>query len=309
MTFHIRPYVDSDLKAVADVLNAAAEGDMYRSTSADALQQSFQEPGYDPRQQALVATTSDGRIVGFRIYRRRCRRHEPITIYDISGGAEPASAAADLHLLEAVSALALADAQAHGETRVWAHVRCFESDHAQQQRLEACGFHPERRLVIMERDLSEPLTPAAAPDGFEWGTATDADEWYTAYEEAFEDHWGQMIMPRALWDYITSQPAYDPTLNLLALEVGTGQIAGFCYAKLLSARKGEIRWLGVRPQWRRRGLAEALTKAGLWALQARGAQICVLGADAESATGPVRVYERSGFRIVRQQRVYRKAIG
>lgn len=308
MSYLIRPYLPSDLAAVADVLNTAANHDEYRLTSVDALAQQFQEPGYDPCKQGLVALDTQGQLVGFRMYRRRYNHGEPVTIYDLLGGAHPQHLAADVELIRVVSTSALGDAHLKGEAQARVHVRCFDDDYALQQSLAAEGFQTERHLVIMRRELSQP--PASAPSlpDFCWSTCSDPKAWYDAYADAFADHWGQMIMPRGLWTYIVQQPHYHPELNILALTTDTQEIAGFCYTKMLSNARGEIRWLGVRPRWRRRGLADALTKAGLWALYAHGARECVLGADADSATSPVRVYERNGFTIVRHQHVYARQL-
>lgn len=89
MSYFIRPYLPSDLAAVADVLNTAANHDEYRLTSVESLAQQFQEPGYDPCKQGLVALDMQGQFVGFRMYRRRYNHGEPVTIYDLLGGAHP----------------------------------------------------------------------------------------------------------------------------------------------------------------------------------------------------------------------------
>lgn len=308
MSYLIRPYQPDDLTAVVAVLNAAAQGDDYRWVTADGLAQQFKEPGYDPCQQAVVAEDLQGRLVGIRLYRRRYNHGEPVTIYDLWGGSHPEHLAAEVALLQTASDRALSDAHAYGETQVRVHVRVFDTDEGVQPVLRHEGFELNRHLVVMWRDLSQP--PALTPElpNIRWATCDDADAWYAAYADAFADHWGQMIMPRALWDYIVQQPDYQPELNLLAVDAATEEIAGFCYAKMPSATRGEIRWLGVRPRWRRRGLADALTKAGLWSLYAHGAHECTLGADADSATGPVRVYERNGFEVVRRQLVYARQL-
>jgi ribosomal protein S18 acetylase RimI-like enzyme len=51
--------------------------------------------------------------------------------------------------------------------------------------------------------------------------------------------------------------------------------------------------LGVRPAWRKRGLATALLRHIFRDFQQRGATRVGLGVDGENTTGAVRLYERS----------------
>ncbi len=92
-------------------------------------------------------------------------------------------------------------------------------------------------------------------------------------------------------------------------------IAGFCHCRidaemnlLLKRRRGAIRYVGVRPRWRRIGLGVALTLAGLLALRDAGMESVVLGVDAENVTGAQHLYANLGFVVTGQQTMYRKSI-
>ena len=69
-----------------------------------------------------------------------------------------------------------------------------------------------------------------------------------------------------------------------------------------------IRYVGVVPAWRRKGLGSALTLAGLRALREAGMTSAVLGVDAENVTGARRLYERFGFEVVDQEVMYRREV-
>jgi ribosomal protein S18 acetylase RimI-like enzyme len=66
-----------------------------------------------------------------------------------------------------------------------------------------------------------------------------------------------------------------------------------------------MRYIGVRPPWRRLGLARALTRAGLHALRARGMDACVSGVDGTNTTGAHALYLDEGFEIRRRELLYR----
>jgi mycothiol synthase len=70
---------------------------------------------------------------------------------------------------------------------------------------------------------------------------------------------------------------------------------------------GWIDVLGVRPEWRRRGLATALLLHTFRDFRRRGATRVGLGVDGENTTGAVRLYEQVGMRVVRRTDIYETA--
>lgn len=66
--------------------------------------------------------------------------------------------------------------------------------------------------------------------------------------------------------------------------------------------------LGVRPLWRRRGLAKALLRHSFRDFRDRGATRVGLGVDGENTTGAVRLYEHVGMRVVRRTDTYEKTL-
>jgi ribosomal protein S18 acetylase RimI-like enzyme len=69
---------------------------------------------------------------------------------------------------------------------------------------------------------------------------------------------------------------------------------------------GWIRILGVLPEYRRRGLGQALLRHSFGEFARRGANAVGLGVDAENPTGAVRVYERAGMRVERTNLLFEK---
>ena len=66
--------------------------------------------------------------------------------------------------------------------------------------------------------------------------------------------------------------------------------------------------IGVRPAWRRRGIAEALLETSFAEFFRRGERRVALGVDAESPTGATRLYEKAGMRVFWEAVVYEKEL-
>ncbi len=132
-----------------------------------------------------------------------------------------------------------------------------------------------------------------------------------AFNGAFAGHWGGFMgMSPARWSHERAEAAFDPMISLVAWD--GDQLAGFCHCRIdaeVNALRGEqvgmIRYVGVVPAWRRKGLGAALTLAGLRTLRDAGMTSVVLGVDAENVTGARRLYEWFGFEVVEEQVMYR----
>jgi ribosomal protein S18 acetylase RimI-like enzyme len=72
--------------------------------------------------------------------------------------------------------------------------------------------------------------------------------------------------------------------------------------------RGWIARVSVRRPWRRRGIASALTAAGLRALRERGMTSAQLGVDSENPTGALGVYERLGFAVAERATTFRRPL-
>ena len=73
-------------------------------------------------------------------------------------------------------------------------------------------------------------------------------------------------------------------------------------------RRGYTEDIAVRRPWRRRGLASALIARSLSALVERGMTQAALSVDAENPSGALRVYERLGYRKIKQWAVFRRRL-
>lgn len=175
------------------------------------------------------------------------------------------------------------------------------------------GFKAVRYFYRMRRDLKQPIPEPSLPQGIRlapWDPALDIQTMETS-NLAFRDHWGALPYNEEAWHIIVTQhPAFRPDLTFLALTTGNGfanPVAGFSMCRVNQKdievegiREGWIEELGVRQDWRRRGIATALLCASMRAMKADGLEYTGLGVDTENTSGAVRIYENLGFKSVQR---------
>ncbi|MGZ8694398.1 MAG: N-acetyltransferase family protein [Gaiellaceae bacterium] len=173
------------------------------------------------------------------------------------------------------------------------------------------GLGPVRHFFRMIAELDEPPQQPVWPDGLELRPvgAGDHEAVFIADEEAFQDHWGYVRVAFDTWAHWMTGGAYDPSLWFVAYD--GDEIAGYAICQPEEGGDPALGWvevLGVRRQWRRRGLALALLLHAFGEFHRRGHTRVGLGVDTENTTGAVGLYEKAGMRPVRQFDAYEKAL-
>lgn len=120
------------------------------------------------------------------------------------------------------------------------------------------------------------------------------------YNEAFRDHWGESEMSEEEWDHFIALGVFRPALSFLAYAEGepAGVIFGFefdAYAEETGVRDLYIPLIGTRRAARKRGIASALLRKVLTEAKAAGFGQVSLKVDADSPTGALGLYQRTGF--------------
>ena len=168
--------------------------------------------------------------------------------------------------------------------------------------LRAAGMSPIRVYSDLRRPLDGHLPQVPAPAGVRvvpWTEERD-DDVRLAHNEAFASHWGSEPQTAKAWR--SGRSHFAPRWSLLALDEVTDEVAGY----LLSGRyeqdwqiagytSGYVDLLGVRPAWRRRGIAPALLAAVMARLSADGMQYAEIGVDTENLSGALGLYTSLGF--------------
>jgi mycothiol synthase len=238
----------------------------------------------------------DGRLVGY------------LDAVERRGGATEL----DIRTVERVVAKALlAEAEAHARSGT-IRVVVQGDDEVLREAVEAEGWKPVRHSYQMRIELADDVPEPQWPDGITVRTMRSGEEErvYEANTEAFADDWYFQPQPFERWcSDAFGRENFDPTLIWLA-EDGA-ELAGFSANSWHFSDDPEFGWigiLGVRPQWRRRGLATALLRHSFRDFRERGAKRVGLGVDAENATGAVRLYERVGMQVARRNDTYEKQL-
>lgn len=183
------------------------------------------------------------------------------------------------------------------------------SNPAARKLLRDAGFHLVRRFWRMHIELDTAPEPAVLPHGVairSFVPGQDEVATHEAVQDAFHDHWRHPYLPFERWARREIERVdFDPSLWFLAME--SGDIIGVAHCRL----DGEMGWideLGVRPAWRRRGIARALLQTVFDAFYRRGVRCIGLGVDAQSETGAPHLYERAGMRMYREWDIYEKTV-
>jgi mycothiol synthase len=174
------------------------------------------------------------------------------------------------------------------------------------------GWRPIRHSFQMRVDLDGELAEPDWPDGLRPRNARPGEEErvYEAHMDAFADHWDFRRQPFEVWrSYSTETHRYDPSLWWL-VEDGD-ELAAISLNSWHSSGDPQFGWihvLGVRPAWRKRGLATALLRHSFRDFRQHGATRVGLGVDGENTNGAVRLYETVGMRQVRRNDTYEKKL-
>jgi len=172
------------------------------------------------------------------------------------------------------------------------------------------GYRPIRHFWRLEIALGKAPPPPEWPAGITvraFVRGQDERATHAAIEEAFADHWEHTPIALDEWvQRLTRREDFDPSLWFLAID--GDQIAGtaLCYPR--GAALGWVRGLGVRREWRGRGLGLALLHQAFGVFYERGRATVGLGVDAQSLTGATRLYERAGMRVTEQYEMHEKIL-
>jgi mycothiol synthase len=202
------------------------------------------------------------------------------------------------------------EASVPGGERVYLQNATLDDDDCTQWFYRAHGYVPVRGFSGMTIDLEEEPEVPRVP-GIRIRTVdhpTEARAVHEAHQEAFATHWEFRPMPWEEWEEKRlGKETFDPTLWWVAVDGDRVVGVSLCVHKR-SPDQGWVDALGVRPEYRRRGIAEALLKTAFAEFFRRGERKVGLGVDAESPTGATRLYDRAGMRTLWRAVVWEKEL-
>jgi mycothiol synthase len=311
-----RPLRPSDDERVVDILLAsrAVDGPHEPVSRAQLRHHWFDFPGLDLERDTVAATDTDGLVVGFAGAIPRERPIRTARVF-IPGSVHPANRRAGIGR----RLLRTAEVRAREQLAVMPPdlPRELVADVQANSRgatalLEAEGFRAVREFATMRRNLDGDLPTPPEPTGITFTTWRDdlGDETRLAHNDAFRDHWGSDPLGPERWEhFVRGSPGFDPASSWLALDGRT--VAGYALCQLAGPQDHGVGWLGtvgVRRDYRRRGIGAAVVARSMDSFRSAGVSSAILEVDSENPTGAVRVYAGLGFEITERSIVYRKDI-
>lgn len=181
------------------------------------------------------------------------------------------------------------------------------AEQARRQLLLREDYQEVFSMLEMEFTAWDQLPHTPVPAGFVVKHAEP--EQYRALWDALQAayHGRSMFMTATEEDYeaFEHDPTHDPSLELVAWD--NDQIAGMVFVRM-DRGHGVIDECNVGHAYRRRGLAKALMVQGLRLLEARGASMVRLHVRKHNETGAQQLYERLGFRVLKEFGRFRKPL-
>ena len=312
--FSSRPATFDDVDEIAVLMNQTDKA-MYGFEDFDAeeFKSELEVPGFDMDADTRVVLSPDGKIVGYLdVFAIAAIPVRPSTFgrvhldymnlgigsYLLEWGIERAK-----HVLEKVPA----------DARVMANTWTASGYEPAAKLLEDHGFSLYRHYLGMRIDMDTRPPAPVWPEGITIRKITIPDElemWFRTFDETFKDHFGHVDQPfetafEQFKHFHLNDPHYDPDLWFIAMD-------GDEPAAILKGTKqstsdpdcGYLNLLGVRRQYRKRGLGLALLHYCFNVFYDRGKKAVELGVDGQSLTGALKLYESAGMHAFRKTAAY-----
>jgi mycothiol synthase len=312
--FIIRPPTLDDLDATVALINACGRADIgVEVFTPSSLRRTWTADEFNLATDAWLIVTSDRQVIAYGEFYDA----QPPESYEVSGWVHPDYRGRGLgaHLLRTVEGRARqAMLKAPPDVRISLSQGTYAANAGARALLEQMGYRNVRRWQRMSIDMDSPPPAPRLPDGITIRTFDRGREdraVHQAYEEAMADEWGHPPLTFDEWQHykIDAEDNFDPTLWFLATD--GAEIAGLAICRWErpgEPDEGHVRDVGVRPAWRRRGIALALLQSVFAEFYRRGKRKVGLGVDATSLTGADRLYTKAGMHVVLESLIYEKEL-
>jgi mycothiol synthase len=188
----------------------------------------------------------------------------------------------------------------------------FDGNEPARRLFESLGFRYVRTFFRMQIELegSPAQTDVAGISFRTFDVDADAEGTHSALAEAFRDHWGHAFPGYSQWRHAMIDgegSRFDAGLWFLACE--GPEIVGAACCRAATPRDpntAQVDELGVRREWRGRGIGLALLRRAFVKFGRRGIHRAELTVDAESPTGALGLYRRAGMDVRYASEVWQK---
>ena len=194
----------------------------------------------------------------------------------------------------------------------------MEQQHQHQAALFAgSGYEIIRYYNEMHRPLNQVVPQVVLDPGLElvpFGPAL-YEPVRLAHNSAFRDHWGSEPRDEEAWGFVVNDPQARPDLSGVVLDRSTGTVAGYQLAthdaegaQARGFREGYTELLGVRREFRGRGIAQVLLADAMRRFAAAGMDVASLDVDSENPTGALALYIKMGYEAVNRSMAWDKIL-
>lgn len=313
--FSVRRPTRADVVGVVDLLNACSQAEIgLRNFTAESIGRQWADDDFHLDTDAWLVTAADGQAMGYADF----FEETPPDSYEVTSWVHPAVIDTGLgeYLLQCLDERAQ-QALAHapqGVAITMDHGWVYEQSTALRERIEKFGYQHIRTWLRLLIEMTQPPQKPAEIDRIairSFRSGEDDHALYEAWEEAMADEWGHIALTYDKWRYYFVDQAGEDDLPYWFLAVEGNEIAGFIQGRWCrpgTEDEGHIRYLGVRPAWRRRGIGLALLLHSFGEFYRRGRSKVGLGVDGSSLTGAERLYLKAGMSIILRSLVYEKVL-
>lgn len=318
--YTIRPTEETDFDDVLSLLGAwDTRIDGKPLTDAEDLRQEWNAPHFELAKSTRVAHNPDGKLIGYCEVNHEQEKPVRSGVYIFLDADHP-DEELGLTLYEwGVQELHRVFPLVPDHAKVTVTTSADTRDQLLVDLTEKAGFEASGQVwqkMLIEMD-SQPDAVAMDPEV----TIVSADQFndnraiYDAHQDSFRDHRNFIARDREegfkRWTYwlMGDERVYDPALWFIALV--DGEIAGIALCDRYHSSypdQGYISVLGVRREYRGRGIAKSLLNHAFRQFWERGTKKACLFVDGSSITGADKLYRQVGMHMEKGYATYEKVL-
>lgn len=302
----IRQFQNSDMPRVIALISLVREADKLTGVNEEETNHLFSAPHLKAEENFFVAL-DEQEIIGFAL--QMLRPNTGLVIADLT--IHP-----DYRETEAAQLL-LAQSEKRALERLPQEPNVYMILPAPNRKvylrpiLYLAEYEEIRRTYEMRIELDEPLAPVVFPEAYTLRpfALEDGQAVFSAFLESFAEHFGEVSkIPYEQWSHQFGSPHFDPSLWHILYH--GEEIAAICLCETSDKETGLglVETLGVRPKFRRQGLAALLLRHAFQQFQARGFAAVALDVDADNSTNAVALYQSVGMTIQEVTPAYHKVL-
>jgi len=284
---------------------------------AQAIRNEWMSPGFDPSEDIRLVFAPNGQMAG---YIEVWTTSKPLVHPWMWGRVDPdyEDTGIGTWLMQWAEQRALQELpNVPAELRFAPRVGTFREAEKPRKLFADLGYHHIRSSYHMLIEMDTPVPEPLWSEGITlriFDPETDAEAVYRAEDDSFRDHFGYVEQPfeegfKRFQHFVLGAKDFDPTLLFLAMD--GDEIAGINICRPHSYDDPDMGWvgtLGVRRQWRKRGIGLALLRHSFNEFYRRGKRKVGLGVDAQNLTGALRLYESAGMHVHQAYDQYEKEL-